>query len=50
MPQDPNALVWIDLEMTGLDTGSDYILEIATVVTDSQLNVIAQGPVLAIHQ
>ena len=50
MPQDPNALVWIDLEMTGLNTGSDYILEIATIVTDSQLNVLAQGPVLAVHQ
>lgn len=50
MSQDPNALVWIDLEMTGLNTGSDYILEIATIVTDSQLNVLAQGPVLAVHQ
>ncbi len=50
MPQDPNALVWIDLEMTGLRPDTDTIIEIATVVTDSQLNVIAQGPVLAIHQ
>lgn len=41
-------LVWIDLEMTGLDTGRDSILEIATVVTDSQLNVLAEGPELAI--
>ena len=41
-------LVWIDLEMTGLDTGRDSILEIATVVTDSQLNVLADGPELAI--
>ncbi len=41
-------LIWIDLEMTGLDTGSDSILEIATVVTDSQLNVLAEGPELAI--
>lgn len=43
-------LVWIDLEMTGLDPSVDTIIEIATVVTDSQLDVIAQGPVLAIHQ
>ena len=41
-------LVWIDLEMTGLDTNRDSILEIATVVTDSQLNVLAEGPELAI--
>lgn len=41
-------LIWIDLEMTGLDTGRDSILEIATVVTDSQLNVLAQGPEFAI--
>ncbi len=50
MPQDPNALVWIDLEMTGLDTNTDSIIEIATVVSDSELNIIAEGPVLAIHQ
>lgn len=43
-----NRLIWIDLEMTGLDTGSDSILEIATVVTDAQLNVLAEGPALAI--
>ncbi len=50
MPADtPNQrLIWIDLEMTGLDTGRDGILEIATVVTDSQLNVLAEGPELAI--
>ncbi len=41
-------LIWIDLEMTGLDTGADSILEIATIVTDSQLNVLAEGPDLAI--
>ncbi|MFT4196745.1 MAG: oligoribonuclease [Pseudoxanthomonas sp.] len=41
-------LIWIDLEMTGLDTGRDSILEIATVVTDSQLNVLAEGPEFAI--
>ena len=43
-------LIWIDLEMTGLDTVQDEIIEIATLVTDSQLNVIAEGPMLAIHQ
>lgn len=42
-------LIWIDLEMTGLDPQSDLILEIATVVTDAQLNELAEGPVLAIH-
>ena len=41
-------LIWIDLEMTGLDTGRDSILEIATVVTDSRLEVLAEGPELAI--
>ncbi|MBF6024808.1 oligoribonuclease [Lysobacter niastensis] len=41
-------LIWIDLEMTGLDTGGDSILEIATVVTDKQLNILAEGPELAI--
>jgi oligoribonuclease len=43
-------LVWIDLEMTGLDTLADHIIEIATIVTDAQLNVLAEGPVVAIHQ
>ena len=42
-------LIWIDLEMTGLDTQSDHIIEIATVVTDASLNIVAEGPVLAIH-
>lgn len=42
-------LIWIDLEMTGLDTDHDSILEIATVVTNSQLDVLAEGPVFAIH-
>ncbi len=41
-------LIWIDLEMTGLDTDNDSILEIATLVTDKQLNVLAEGPELAI--
>lgn len=43
-------LIWIDLEMTGLDTINDVIIEIATIVTDSQLNIIAEGPVYAIKQ
>lgn len=43
-------LIWIDLEMTGLDTQNDHIIEIATVITDKDLNVLAEGPVLAIHQ
>lgn len=46
----PSHLVWIDLEMTGLDPSRDKIIEIATVVTDSDLNLVAQGPVLAIWQ
>lgn len=50
MPQDANNLIWIDLEMTGLDTQNDQIIEIATIVTDSELNVLAEGPVIAIHQ
>ena len=43
-------LIWIDLEMTGLDTDNDVIIEVATLVTDKQLNVLAEGPMLAIHQ
>jgi oligoribonuclease len=43
-------LIWIDLEMTGLDTESDAIIEIATIVTDRHLNELAEGPVLAIGQ
>src|SRR5580658_7944574 len=43
-------LVWIDLEMTGLKPDTDSIIEIATVVTDKELSIIADGPVLAIHQ
>ncbi|MHB8454743.1 MAG: oligoribonuclease [Acidiferrobacterales bacterium] len=50
MAQDPNALVWIDLEMTGLNPLTDQIIEIATVITNSELEIVAQGPVLAVHQ
>src|SRR3569832_1261429 len=50
LAQDPLNLIWIDLEMTGRDTQRDYIIEIATVVTDGALNVLAEGPVIAIHQ
>jgi len=45
-----NRLVWIDLEMTGLDPERDFIIEIATVVTDDELEVVAQGPNIAMHQ
>ncbi len=43
-------LIWVDLEMTGLDPDNDVIIEIATVVTDTDLNTLAEGPVIAIHQ
>jgi len=46
----PDNLIWIDLEMTGLRPESDLIIEIATMVTDKHLNILAEGPVLAIHQ
>ena len=50
MVKSKDNLIWIDLEMTGLDPDSDLILEIATVVTDKHLVVLAEGPMLAIHQ
>ncbi len=49
MQHDDN-LIWIDLEMTGLYPNDDVIIEIATIVTDSELNILAEGPVFAIHQ
>ena len=45
-----NNLVWIDMEMTGLNPEKERIIEIATIVTDSSLNILAEGPVLAVHQ
>ncbi|WP_432763220.1 oligoribonuclease [Echinimonas agarilytica] len=48
--KDENNLIWIDLEMTGLEPVTDVIIEIATIVTDKDLNVIAEGPTIAIHQ
>lgn len=49
VPSETN-LIWIDLEMTGLDPDNDCIIEIATIVTDAQLTLVAEGPVLAIHR
>ena len=50
MAVDKNNLIWIDLEMTGLDTFTDQIIEIATIITDAELNILAEGPIIAIHQ
>ncbi|MDU8925571.1 oligoribonuclease [Pasteurellaceae bacterium LIM206] len=50
MPQDKQNLIWIDLEMTGLDPEQERIIEIATIITDKNLNILAEGPVLAVHQ
>lgn len=47
---DASHLIWVDMEMTGLEPDRDRIIEIATVITDTQLNVLAEGPVLAVHQ
>ncbi len=50
MAQDNNNLIWVDMEMTGLSPDTDRIIEVALVVTDSQLNVVAEGPVLVVRQ
>jgi oligoribonuclease len=50
MSKHPDNLIWIDLEMTGLEPDTDRIIEIATIVTDAELNTLAEGPVFAIHQ
>ena len=52
IPTRPNEfnLIWVDMEMTGLDPDNDRIIEVAVIVTDSQLHVLAEGPVFAIHQ
>ena len=50
MAQDQNRLIWVDMEMTGLDPDRDRILEVALVVTDSQLDTVAEAPVLVVHQ
>jgi oligoribonuclease len=50
MAKNDNNLIWIDLEMTGLDTQNDTIIEIATVVTDAELKILAEGPMIAIYQ
>ncbi len=50
MAADANNLIWVDMEMTGLQPDSDRVIEIAMLVTDPQLNVLATGPVLVLHQ
>jgi oligoribonuclease len=50
MAQDPGHLIWIDMEMSGLNPDTDRVLEVAIVMTDTHLNVIAEAPVLVVHQ
>ena len=50
MAQDPNRLVWVDMEMTGLEPDRDRVIEIAVIVTGPDLEVLAEGPVLVVHQ
>ncbi|AVR88382.1 oligoribonuclease [Thauera aromatica] len=50
MAQDPKTLIWLDMEMTGLEPEHDRIIEIAVVLTDENLNTIAEAPVIAVHQ
>ncbi|WP_281659699.1 oligoribonuclease [Microvirgula aerodenitrificans] len=50
MAQDQNHLIWLDMEMTGLNPDSDRVIELAVVITDSELNTVAESPVLVVHQ
>ncbi len=50
MPQDANNLIWVDMEMSGLNPDTDKVIEVAIVVTDSNLNTVAEAPVLVVHQ
>ena len=50
VPRDDNRLIWLDMEMTGLNTLTDKVLELAIVITDAHLNTIAEAPVLVVHQ
>jgi len=50
MAQDPSNLLWIDMEMSGLDPDGDRVLEVAIVITDAQLNTVAEAPVKVVHQ
>ena len=50
MAQNQNHLVWLDMEMTGLNPDSDRIIEVAIVITDNQLEAVAESPVLVVHQ
>jgi oligoribonuclease len=50
MAQDPNTLIWLDMEMTGLEPDRDRIIEIAIVLTNEKLETIAEAPVITVHQ
>lgn len=50
MAQDPGHLIWIDMEMSGLNPETDRVIEVAVIITDSQLNTVAEAPVLVVHQ
>ncbi|MBV8658697.1 MAG: oligoribonuclease [Burkholderiales bacterium] len=50
MPQDPSRLIWLDMEMTGLEPDRDRIIELAIVITDGNLETVAEGPVMVVHQ
>ena len=50
MAQDPGNLIWIDMEMSGLNPETDRVLEVAIVITDTHLNTVAEGPVVVVHQ